>query len=47
MGKIDFRGKEIPCTIQKENILEEEIFIENKKIVFQVYLWEFHIQLFL
>ncbi|MCI6031883.1 diaminopimelate epimerase [Fusobacterium varium] len=34
MGKIDFRGKKIPCTIQKETILEEEIFIENKKIVF-------------
>lgn len=34
MEKIDFRRKSIPCTIKKENILEEEIFIKNKKVVF-------------
>lgn len=34
MEKIDFRGKAVPCTIEKENILEEEIFIKDKKVVF-------------
>lgn len=34
MEKIDFRGKSVPCTIEKENILEEEIFIKDKKVIF-------------
>ncbi|BBA51974.1 diaminopimelate epimerase [uncultured Fusobacterium sp.] len=34
MEKIDFRGRAVPCTIKKENILEEEIFIKEKKVIF-------------
>ena len=34
MEKVDFKGKNIPCTIEKENILEEEIMIGNKKVIF-------------
>lgn len=34
MEKVDFRGKSVPCTIKKENILEEEIVIGNKKVIF-------------
>ncbi len=32
---------QFPCTIEKENILEEEIFIKDKKVISQVCLWEF------
>ena len=35
MEKIDFRGRAVPCTIKKENILEEEIFIKEKKVIFK------------
>ena len=34
MEKVDFKGKNVPCTIEKENILEEEIMIGNKKVIF-------------
>ena len=34
MEKINFRGKAIPCTIEKENVLEEEIIVGNKKVIF-------------
>lgn len=32
MGKIDFSSKSVPCTINKENILEEEIEVEGQKL---------------
>lgn len=32
MGQVDFKTKSIPCTIDKEHILEEEIEVEGQKL---------------
>lgn len=32
MGKVDFKAKSVPCTTQKESILEEEVTVEGQKL---------------
>lgn len=32
MGRADFRAESVPCTIEREFILEEEIEVENQKL---------------